>query len=182
MQACTSLQTDNHASTTPLSFLQAACPSATQPTALKHWRLLMEICSWSCGYLMVPTPMNWLCDRRWWKICWHSVILNSHIRWLWVITGGCCVVLISLLDALSQFLIAVADGSLQRCCAYSRVSCCRVMSCRAAFSALTLLVGWQEGHPACKKLSDGLLAWLSVWGEVQTYIWPSWCHSCLLLQ
>ena len=24
-----------------------------------------------------------------------------------------------------------------------------------AFSALTLLVGWQEGHPACKKLSDG---------------------------
>jgi len=21
----------------------------------------------------------------------------------------------------------------------------------AAFSALTLLVGWQEGHPACKK-------------------------------
>ena len=30
-----------------------------------------------------------------------------------------------------------------------------------AFSALTLLVGWQEGHPACKKLSSGMLAWLS---------------------
>jgi len=41
------------------------------------------------------------------------------------------------------------------------------------FSALTLLVGWQEGHPACKKLSGGLLAWLSVWSEVQTCIWPS---------
>ena len=27
-----------------------------------------------------------------------------------------------------------------------------------AFSALTLLVGWQEGHPACKKLSGGMLA------------------------
>jgi len=26
------------------------------------------------------------------------------------------------------------------------------------FSALTLLVGWQEGHPACKKQSGGLLA------------------------
>jgi len=37
-----------------------------------------------------------------------------------------------------------------------------------AFSALTLLVGWQEGHPACKKLSGGVLAWLSVWTEVQT--------------
>ena len=33
----------------------------------------------------------------------------------------------------------------------------------SAFSALTLLVGWQEGHPACKKLSSGVLAWLSVW-------------------
>jgi len=42
-----------------------------------------------------------------------------------------------------------------------------------AFSALTLLVGWQEGHPACKKLSGGVLAWLSVWSEVQTCMWPS---------
>ena len=42
-----------------------------------------------------------------------------------------------------------------------------------AFSALTLLVGQQEGHPACKKLSGGVLAWLSVWSEVQTCIWPS---------
>ena len=45
-----------------------------------------------------------------------------------------------------------------------------------AFSALTLLVGWQEGHPACKKLSSGVLAWLSVWSKVQTCIRPSWCH------
>jgi len=43
----------------------------------------------------------------------------------------------------------------------------------AAFSALTLLVGHQEEHPACKKLSSGVLAWLSVWSEVQTGIWPS---------
>jgi len=40
------------------------------------------------------------------------------------------------------------------------------------FSALTLLVGRQEGHPACKKLSGGVLAWLSVWSEVQTWMWP----------
>ena len=44
------------------------------------------------------------------------------------------------------------------------------------FSASTLLVGRQEGHPACKKLSGGVLAWLSVWSKVQTCIWPSWCH------
>jgi len=30
-------------------------------------------------------------------------------------------------------------------------------------SALTLLVGRQEEHLACKKLSDGVLVWLSVW-------------------
>jgi len=26
-----------------------------------------------------------------------------------------------------------------------------------AFSALTLLAGWQEGHPACRNLSGGML-------------------------
>ena len=45
-----------------------------------------------------------------------------------------------------------------------------------AFSALTLLVGRQEGHPASKKLSGGVLAWLSVLSKVHTCIWPSWCH------
>jgi len=35
-----------------------------------------------------------------------------------------------------------------------------------AVSALTLLVGRQEGHPACKKQSGGILAWLSVWSDV----------------
>jgi len=39
-----------------------------------------------------------------------------------------------------------------------------------AFSVLMLLVGQQL---ACKKLSGRVLAWLSVWSEVQTCIWPS---------
>jgi len=47
---------------------------------------------------------------------------------------------------------------------------------KKTFSALTLLVEQQEWHPAHKKLSGGVLAWLSVWSEVQTCIWPSWCH------
>ena len=42
-----------------------------------------------------------------------------------------------------------------------------------AISAFMLLVGWQEGHLACRKLSGGLLAWLSVWSEEQTCIRPS---------
>ena len=65
---------------------------------------------------------------------------------------------------------------------YSHVSFMRlphislIAAYEIAFSALTLLVGWQEGYPACKKLSGGVLAWLSVWSEVQTRIWSSWCH------
>ena len=43
-------------------------------------------------------------------------------------------------------------------------------------SALMLLVGWQEEHLACKKVSGGVQSWLSVWSEVQTCIWPSGCH------
>jgi len=39
-----------------------------------------------------------------------------------------------------------------------------------AFSALTLLVGRQEGHLAGKKLSGGVMASLSVWSEVQSSI------------
>jgi len=41
------------------------------------------------------------------------------------------------------------------------------------FSVLMLSVGRQEGHPDCKKLSGGVLAWLSVWSEMQTCMWPS---------
>ena len=41
-----------------------------------------------------------------------------------------------------------------------------------AFSALTLLVRWYEGHPASKILSGGMLAWLCVWVKVQICIWP----------
>jgi len=36
-----------------------------------------------------------------------------------------------------------------------------------------LLVGQQEGHLACKKLSGEILAWLAVWGEMQIWIYPA---------
>jgi len=35
MQVCTLLQTDNHASTPPLSFLQAGCPSCRPTNSVK---------------------------------------------------------------------------------------------------------------------------------------------------
>ena len=42
-------------------------------------------------------------------------------------------------------------------------------------NALKLLVGRRKGIQP-EKMSGGVLAWLSVRSEVQTCIWPSWCH------
>jgi len=47
------------------------------------------------------------------------------------------------------------------------------MQCLLLFWLVTVLlqcfdlVGRQEGHPACKKLNGEVLAWLSIWSEVQ---------------
>jgi len=40
MQVCTSLQTDNHASTPPLKFLQAGCPSCRPTNSVKALKAL----------------------------------------------------------------------------------------------------------------------------------------------
>ena len=65
----------------------------------------------------------------------------------------------------------LADAEFRRyvgaLCLWMQIMLCNfVLLCNdiiIAFSALMHLVGWLEGHPACKKLSGGVLAWLSVW-------------------
>jgi len=54
----------------------------------------------------------------------------------------------------------------------------------AAFSALTLLVGRQEGHPACKKPSGGVLAWYLSGVRCRLAYGPADATAthCLLLQ
>jgi len=58
MQVCTSLQTDNHASIPPLSFLQAGCPSwrSCCPTnsikALKAMLTYIVAIKWLCVLLV----------------------------------------------------------------------------------------------------------------------------------
>ena len=37
-------------------------------------------------------------------------------------------------------------------------------------------LGGRKGILPVKNLRGGVLAWLSVWSEMQTCIWPSWCH------
>jgi len=43
MQVCTSLQTDNHASSPPLSFLQSRCPSCRPTNSVKPLRAITEL-------------------------------------------------------------------------------------------------------------------------------------------
>jgi len=42
MQVCTSVQTDNHANTSPLSFLQAGCPSCHPTNSIKALKALFD--------------------------------------------------------------------------------------------------------------------------------------------
>ena len=65
--------------------------------------------------------------------------------------------------------------------------CWRIQSAGGIFNSLVRLEWWpsvlwhcwlggRKGIQPVKKLSGGMLAWLSVWNQVQTCIWPSWCH------
>jgi len=64
---------------------------------------------------------------------------------------------------------------------YSRIS--YFASCHLFVSFVNLpsvlwhcWLGGRKGIWSAKKRSGEVLAWLSVWSEVQTCIWPSWCH------
>ena len=85
-------------------------------------------------------------------------------------------------DAFSPGQRAVYGCVLVSITRYADISCWlpRLISCthlsQFSFSALTMLVGRQEWHPACKKLSGGVLVWIFDCIEMQACIWPSWCH------
>ena len=89
---CTLLQTDNHISTSPLSFYRPDAVSATQPTASKHWRKFVNI-------KLVINLLKGL------TVCYVAIIVLycivsgiwlscQHVWWFWrlnsVVDGGCC--------------------------------------------------------------------------------------------
>jgi len=115
-----------------------------------------------CGFLGVICPWLFACLYR--MLCTHSF---SYFFF-------------TCLFPYSSFLLRIDTLPFQTECGKRRLNLPLVffvlILCCSAFSALTLLVGWQEEHLVCKKLSGGVLAWLSVCSEMQTCIWPSWCH------
>jgi len=61
MQVCTSLQTDNHVSTSPLSFLQAGCPSCRPTNSVKALKAEHE----HPPVMQKPLPEHVEEDTRW---------------------------------------------------------------------------------------------------------------------
>jgi len=58
IQLCTSLQTDNHARTPPLSFLQAGCPSCRPTNSIKALKASMLMSAKDCPVCVV-SGANW---------------------------------------------------------------------------------------------------------------------------
>jgi len=92
MQVCTSLQTDNHASTPPLSFLQAGCPSYRPTNSIKALKapnsikalkapLLLHMCTirpHSC--YIGPHYIQLLCNlRRRLRRNHNPCLYNCHV-------------------------------------------------------------------------------------------------------
>jgi len=103
-------------------------------------------------------------SRAWLSQVFHRVITDNLFT--------------SLADADIQVLTTLLSGSLViKCCLIGYDPCFEFL----AFSALTLLVGRQEEHLACKTLSDEVLAWLSVWSEVHMVQLMPLPPHCLLL-
>jgi len=86
-----------------------------------------------------------------------------------VIRSVCCVLTILSWHQIQLYLTAtfktdtlgVTEPFDEKCVTMFLTSLFFMPSVLFAFSALTLLVGWQQDHLACKKLSGGVLAWSS---------------------
>jgi len=67
MQVCTSLQTDNHASTPPLRVLQAGCPSRRPTNSVKALKAQLSYYMYSCiqrTHTYRPRAVPVLCGAR----------------------------------------------------------------------------------------------------------------------
>ena len=135
---------------------------------------VISSCLTSCNYVAVCQPLLVIFDVIWsiYPFWWNAGLTDGHM-----LTAYSVLLSTDICWDINSFVIhrrIPCKPSFWRHQTYSF----KLLSITIdlAFSALMLLVGRQEGHPACKQLSGGVLAWLSVWSEVQTCIWPSWCN------
>jgi len=169
MQVCTLLQTDNHASSPPLSFFTGRVPFLP-PNQQRQSTEVTEGMMCCSGFEIPSCRRLWGTSMELHQMQTKAVKGRVKTACLWIsawITHFCS----KFCKNVTDVCYIVLHSSLSLCFVLL-YGCIYIFLC-ISFSALTLLVGWQEGHPACKKPSGGELAWLFVWSEVQTCIRPS---------
>ena len=136
--------------------------------SLEVWRIMGRNCCNSITLPLIPfTNLDSMIDR------YQTGIMSTACY--------------SQTDAIGDWTLLLRGGILsQRLCWEQRQLCmsgsayhivkdddlslhCTAVAVFFAFSALTLLIGHEEEYWACKKLSDEVLAWLSVWSEVKCF-------------
>ena len=75
MQVCTSLQPDNHASTPPLSFLQAGCPSCRPNNSVKALKASLIYCKQAKIGESNKSQEMWKTEPA---TCWKSLAQQRH--------------------------------------------------------------------------------------------------------
>ena len=126
----------------------------------------MIYCLWNCPIPQLG-PITWpsMPSKLVWDIqCVLNVttLNNTKVLHLHSFNKNFCISIsvCALCDSMSLLIFLLTNWNIFLCLSN--------YTCLQCFDA----VGWVAG----KKLSGGVLAWLSVWSEVQTCIRPSWCH------
>jgi len=91
--------------------------------------------------------------------CWHCII--SSFKWD-IFTSSAWALSLSWITSILH-LIILLHNTINNQSQPRQLHFLHCFMHTRTFSALMLLVGQQEGHPACQKLSGGVLAWSSVW-------------------
>jgi len=127
-----------------------------------------------------------------WLSSWSTVQFVCNLRMLWpmpmlfnISVVSCLIIIQNGFTFFGTILSMLSwKGSVKGCFFYSTNS----LYSKAINLNLYLLplpipsvlwrcwLGCRMGIRPVKNLSGGVLAWLSVWSEMQTCIWPSWCH------
>ena len=81
MQVCTSLQTDNHVSTPPLSFLKAGCPSCRPTNSVKALKALALKALWLLSLYATAVWWTRWCRRRRRHRCSRRPAKQPTLRW-----------------------------------------------------------------------------------------------------
>ena len=101
MQVCTSLQTDNHTSTPPLSFYRPDALPAAQPTVSKHWRWIL------CSNII--TEIALVLWTRQWRCLEQSWSRDTIVMWVFSAAVSICYCLAKMQTKSWCIVCTVAD-------------------------------------------------------------------------